>query len=292
MTKQFFHKLLHEPLLHFLLIGAGLFLLFNQLADTETESAQRIVITQADLDQLAATWLRAKGRPPSTQERERQLRQFVREQVLYREAMAMGLDKDDVIVRRRLARKMAYLFDDLSVIPEPTNTELADYLTGHPEQFVQPARITFQQIYLDPRTHEQDMTEVAEQLLQQLLQDENRIDPVNLGDRSLLPFRFTGESKNDISNLFGTNFAGRIFSLPVANWQGPVLSEYGGHLVYIEERTEAHVPVLAEVKPQVAREWLRVKQAAANEVFYRSLYQRYEIVLDGVAAEIAAGVKK
>ena len=117
MMKQFkLYNLLREPLLHFLVIGAGLFFLFSQISDPEIENDHRITITQTDLDRLAAIWLKSMGRPPSAQEREQQLKHYIREQVLYREAMTMGLDQDDVIVRRRLAKKMEYLFNDLSFI--------------------------------------------------------------------------------------------------------------------------------------------------------------------------------
>jgi len=129
MQRLTIHKLLREPLLHFLIIGAGLFFLFSQADDPDIGTDNRIVIMQADLERLADVWLRRTGRPPSAQDREQQLDQYIREQVLYSEALAMGLDKDDVIVRRRLSQKMEYLFNDLSLIAEPTETELNAFLT-------------------------------------------------------------------------------------------------------------------------------------------------------------------
>ena len=161
-------NLLREPLLHFLVIGAGLFFLFNQVGDPEVGADNRIVITQADLDRLAAVWLRRMGRPPTSQEREQQLDHYIREQVLYREALAMGLDQNDVIVRRRLAQKMEYLFNDLSLIPEPTEAELSLFLSENPEKFTVPASISFNQIYLDPTRRGQKVHEDAKKLLTQL----------------------------------------------------------------------------------------------------------------------------
>ncbi|WP_456404049.1 peptidylprolyl isomerase [Thiolapillus sp.] len=288
MTRQTFKNVLREPLLHFLLIGAGLFFLFGQLNDPGTATAQRIVISEADLEQLAATWLKATGRPPSAQERENQLRQFIRERVLYREAMAMGLDKDDVIVRRRLAKKMEYLFNDLSVVPEPTEDDLSSFLAEHSEKFMQPARISFRQIYLDPSVHGSDLDKAAGQLLQVLQADNASIDPANVGDRSLLPHKFGNETEHDIAGMFGVEFADKLFNFPLARWQGPVASEYGAHLVYIEDRTAAMLPALSAIRKRVTDAWRAMKREAANEVFYQSLYRRYEIVVDGVAA----GVKK
>jgi len=279
--KQFrLHILLREPLLHFLVIGAGLFFLFSQINNTQVETDHRIIITQANLDRLATLWLKRMGRPPSAQEREQQLEQYIREQVLYREAMTMGLDQDDVIVSRRLAQKMEYLFNDLSFIPEPSETELVTFLSEHASQFTLPATITFSQIFLDPRERNQEINKDAEQLLEQLKETKTIVDTINLGDRSLLPYKFTEERQNEINSMFGAAFTNQVFSLPISSWQGPVASEYGLHLIYITARTENRLPSLAEIRERVASEWRSTKQHEANEIFYQSLYQRYEIILD------------
>ena len=288
MMKQFkLYNLLREPLLHFLVIGAGLFFLFSQISDPKIENDHRITITQTNLDRLATTWLKSMGRPPSAQEREQQLKHYIREQVLYREAMTMGLDQDDVIVRRRLAKKMEYLFNDLSFIPEPGDTELGSYLSEHASKFTLPATITFSQIYLDPGKRKQDINKDAEQLLKQLKETTAAIDTIDMGDRSLLPYKLTAERENEIAGMFGTAFAARVFSLPANSWQGPVTSEYGVHLIHISSRTEARLPPLAEIRESVTREWRTTKQQKANEIFYQSLYQRYEIILDDNAANDA-----
>jgi hypothetical protein len=261
-------------------IGAGLFFLFSQINNTQVETDHRIIITQANLDRLATLWLKRMGRPPSAQEREQQLEHYIREQVLYREAMTMGLDQDDVIVSRRLAQKMEYLFNDLSFIPEPSETELVTFLSEHASQFTMPATITFSQIFLDPRERNQEINKDAEQLLEQLKETKSIVDTINLGDRSLLPYKFTEERQNEINSMFGAAFTNQVFSLPISSWQGPVASEYGLHLIYITARTENRLPSLAEIRDRVASEWRSTKQHEANEIFYQSLYQRYEIILD------------
>ena len=287
------YSLLREPLLHFLVIGAGLFFLFSQINNPQVETDHRITITQANLDRLATTWLKRVGRPPSAQEREQQLEHYIREQVLYREAMAMGLDQDDVIVRRRLAQKMEYLFNDLSFIPEPTETELSSFLTEHASKFTLPATITFSQIFLDPGERDQEINNDAEQLLEQLKETTSEVDTINLGDRSLLPYEFTKERENEITSMFGAAFTNQAFALPVNSWQGPITSEYGVHLIYINSYTEARLPPLAEIRERVASEWRSTKQHEANEIFYQSLYQRYEIILDdSVAKDALANAKQ
>jgi len=272
--------LLREPLLHFLIIGAALFITFYQINDNQINTDNRITITQSDLDRLATTWLKNMARPPSAQEREQQLKHFIREQVLYREAKRMGLDQDDVIVRRRLARKMEYLFNDLSFIPEPGDAELISFLSENASRFTSPATITFSQIYLDPDKHNQEINKDAEQLLKQLKETATAIDIIDMGDRSLLPYEFTAERENQIAIMFGTVFSTQVFALPANSWQGPITSEYGLHLIYIRSRTEARLPPLAEIRELVAREWNAAKQKENNEIFYQSLYQRYEIILD------------
>ncbi len=288
MKKQFkLYNLLREPLLHFLVIGAGLFFLFSQISDPEIENDHRITITQTDLDRLAATWLKSMGRPPSVQEREQQLKHYIREQVLYREAMTMELYQNDVIVRRRLARKMEYLFNDLSFIAEPTKTELSSFLSEHAAKFTLPATITFSQIYLDPGKRKQHINQVAEQLLKQLKETTAAINTIDMGDRSLLPYQLTAERENEIASMFGTAFSKQVFALPTNSWQGPITSEYGVHLIHISSHTEARLPPLAEIRESVSREWRTTKRQAANEIFYQSLYQRYEIILDDDLAKDA-----
>lgn len=282
MTQSKFYTLIHEPLVHFLIIGAGIFFLFNLISEPETELEQQIVIQQVDLDKLAIDWLRRNGRPASEQEREQQLKHFIREQVLYREAMTMGLDKDDAIVRRRLAQKMNYLFDDLSVISEPTEIDLETFLSGHTDNFIVSATISFSQIYFDPTVHKspEKRQYEAEKLLKQLESSRGEIDTINLGDRSLLPYEFTAERKSEISSMFGLDFTQKIFTLALNTWQGPVHSEYGSHLIYIHSRTQVRLPPLIEIREQVIRQWKAAKRREANDIFYQSLLQRYKITLD------------
>lgn len=287
MKKSKLHTFLREPLLHFLVIGAALFFIFYQINIPELKTGSRIIITQADLDILATTWLKSMGRPPTAQEREQQLEQYIREQILSREAMAMGLDKDDAIVRRRLAKKMEYLFNDLSFVPEPSKTELNTYLSEHASIFTRPAKITFSQIFFDPTIRKQNTKKDAEQLLKQLQKTTAAVDTTNLGDRSLLPYEFSEERENQVASMFGAIFASQVFALPVNSWQGPIESEYGVHLIHINSRTEEELPPLEEIHERVASEWRSAKQKNANDVFYQSLHQRYEIVLDDDVAKSA-----
>ena len=271
---------MREPLLHFLVIGAVLFLVFAQMNGTATKNNNDIIITKSDLDLLAYKWLKSAGRPPTELEREQQLKRYIREQVLYREAVAMGLDKNDVIVRQRLAKKMEYLFNDLSFVPEPTEAELVSFLDEHAKKFTRPAEITFSQIFFDPNLRDQNINNDAEELLAQLKENTKEVDTINLGDRSLLPYTVSNEREKQLASMFGEAFAKQAFLLPVNSWQGPIDSEYGAHLIYINSRIEAKLPPLAEIRERITREWRSAKQKAANELFYKSLHQRYKVVID------------
>ena len=271
--------LLREPLFHFLLIGAVFFFIFSQMNTGEDENAPQIIITKAKIEALANAFAKAKGRLPTAQEMQTQLEYDIREQVLYREAMAMGLDKDDMIIRRRLTQKMKYLFNDLGVVGKASEEELKKFVAEHPSKFTIPATISFAQVYFEPSEHETTLVEDANILLEKLRKSMIK-NSMGLGDRSLLPYDFRNERKSDIRSMFGDAFMEQAFSSPTNTWEGPFNSAYGLHLIYIHKRTEDHLPPLSDIRERAQREWRSMKQHEANEIFYQSLYQRYEIIVD------------
>ena len=289
MNTSRLQTLLREPLLHFLLIGAALFFVFDQVGDP-VEVDNRIVISQADLDILTNDWLRRTGRPPSPQQVEQQLRQYIREQVLSREAVNLGLDRDDVIIRRRLAQKMQFLFDDLGQVPDPTEAELIAFMSQHVERFTLPGTLSFRHIFLDPDSRGEAIQEQAQQMLSRLQESSAAVDTSELGDQTLLPDQLGNETRQQVSNLFGDQFAERVYALPVNRWSGPVISGYGLHLVYVHARTAPRVQPLAEVRESVIRQWRTAKQQELNDLFYQGIQQRYEIILDDdISQELVMG---
>ncbi len=289
MNTSRMQTLLREPLLHFLLIGAVLFFVFGQVGDP-VEVDNRIVVSQADLDILANDWLRRTGRPPSPQQVEQQLRQYIREQVLSREAVNLGLDRDDVIIRRRLAQKMQFLFDDLGQVPDPTEAELIAFMSQYVERFTLPGTLSFRHIFLDPDSRGEAIQEQAQQMLSRLQESSAAVDTSELGDQTLLPDQLGNETRQQVSNLFGDQFAERVYALPVNRWSGPVTSGYGLHLVYVHARTAARVQPLAEVRESVIRQWRTARQQELNDLFYQGIQQRYEIILDDdISQEVVLG---
>lgn len=281
MPKQkLFSKFLHEPLFHFLLIGLGLFVLFFQLNPNEESSdTTNIVITQAKVDAMTVAYVTQRGRKPLPYEMQELIENEIREELLYREAMALGLDKDDGVIRRRLAQKMKYLFEDLAVIYEPTDAELEKYLNEHAEKYTIPSTLSFYQVYLDPKKHDNNLEETSKMLVESL-KSTSLENTFTLGDRSFLKYHFTKRRENDVINRLGKDFSKNLFKAPIDSWQGPFESAYGIHFVYITEKNEASLPELKEVREDVLQAYKMEKASEANELFYKALKTRYKITVD------------
>ena len=281
MHKQrLFFKFLREPLFHFLFIGLGFFFLFSQLnTSDESNDESNIVITQAKVDAMSASYLKQRGRTPMANEMQSLIENDIREELLYREAIALGLDKDDGVIRRRLAQKMKYLFEDLAVINEPNNADLEKFLKEHASKFTLPGTRSFYQVYLDPKKHKENLDEEVNTVLEHLkiisLQN-----AYSFGDRSLLAYRFLKRRKSDVKNHFGESFSKKIFHASIDSWQGPFESAYGLHFVYIDSKEEAALPKLEQVREDVLQEYKREKQSEANDIFYNGLKDRYKIKVE------------
>lgn len=283
MSKQkLFSKLLHEPLFHFLLIGLGLFVLFSQLnpkeKEKETES-NTIVIKQTKIDTMRASYLKQRGRAPMANEIEDIIENEIREELLYREAIALGLDKEDSVIRRRLAQKMKYLFEDLAVIDEPTDADLEKFLKENVSKFTLPGTRSFYQVYIDPKKHKNNLDEELKIVMDQL-KSTSLQNAFSLGDRSLLEYRFLKRRKSDVKNRFGESFSKKVFKAPKDSWHGPFQSAYGIHFVYIDSKEEAVLPELKQVREDVLQAYKREKRSQANDIFYNGLKDRYKIKID------------
>ena len=226
-------EFLREPLLHFLLLAAAIFAVYDVAGKNAGGQPARIVITQGQIASMAEGFGRTWQRPPTTDELEGLIRDRVREEVYCREAVALGLDKDDPIIRRRLRQKLEFVTDDVATQAEPTDGELSAYLKTHPDRFRVERRFTFRQVYLDPERHGENLARDAAQLLARLDQADRGTDVSELGDPFLLEHGFDAVPAGEIAKQFGENFAAKLGDLPLGQWQGPVESGYGVHLVFI-----------------------------------------------------------
>ena len=273
-------KLLREPLLHFLLLGATIFAAYSLLSNSRSEEPGKIVITQGQIENLSVSFAKMWQRPPTDTELAGLVRDRVREEVYYREAMALGLDKEDTVIRRRLRQKMEFISNDIAAQAEPTDADLNAYLQAHPEKFPVEQRFTFRHVYLNPDKHRAKLAGDATRLLAQLKQAGDKVDVSALGDTFLLEHDFTALPASEVAKQFGEAFAATLRELSPGQWQGPVESGYGVHLVKISESSEGRLPALADVREVVRREWDNARRQEANEKFYQDLLKHYVVNIE------------
>ncbi len=268
--------------MHFLCAGALVFGVYAWLHPEWLvgDDPQRIELTSDDLRQITVAWV-AQGRPAPTPDELRNLvEERVREEILYREALAMGLDQGDTIVKRRLAQKMDFLFEDVSALREPADGELEAYFAANAARFSEPARVTFRQLYFSPDKRGAHARDDAAGALAQLANE--RIDS-NAAERLADPFMFQdyyGDRPfEQVATAFGPGFASALFEAEPGAWQGPVESGYGWHLIYVDTHTPARTPELAEVEADVRNAWLETQREELKRAALAQMRERYEIVI-------------
>src|SRR6202142_3133317 len=271
--------LLREPLFQFLVLGAALFGLFHLVGNKKADPPERIVVSSARIDNLADGFARTWRRPPSKEELQGLVDDYIRDEVFYREGRAAGLDRDDVIIRRRVRQKMEYFAEDASV-PEPSEAQLAAYLAANPERFKSEDHFTFRQIFLSATRRATTIDGDSKRVANALTGADAAIDATALGDAFLLGEEFQAVSPQEVASVFGDGFAKRISVMEPGRWQGPVPSSFGQHFVYISERIPGGVPPLDAVRQAVRREWSNARRLEAEQKLYASLRERYEIVVE------------
>lgn len=273
-------KILREPLLHFILLGAVIFAVYGFVTRHRTDKPGEIVVTQGALENIITGFTRTWQRPPTEEELRGQIREYIREEAAYREALAMGLDRDDTIVRRRLRQKLEFLSDDLATRVEPTDADLQTFLQAHPDLFQSEPLFYFRQVYLNPQQHAANLAADEARLLAELQRSGPNADLSSLGDPFLLAPSFQNVSLAEVKQVFGEQFASALAALPISHWQGPVTSGYGAHFVFLSQRTERSLPALSEIRTHVRREWFDAKRNEATEKFYQALLKRYIVKIE------------
>jgi hypothetical protein len=273
-------KILREPLLHFLLLGTAIFATYGFVSQRGGNEPGKIVISQGQVAAMAEGFARTWRRPPTRDELEGLIKDRVQEEVYCREAMAMGLDKDDTVIRRRLRQKVEFLTDDVAALAEPTDYELSAYLKAHAGTFGVQQQFTFNHIYLNPERHGENLVQDTAELLAQLRTAGDHADLSELGDSFVLEHKFQSLPASEIVRQFGENFAAKLGELSLGQWDGPVESGYGIHLVRVTERTEGRIPELAEVRDAVRREWANARRLETNAKFYQELLKRYAVTIE------------
>lgn len=262
--------ILHSQLVHFFVLGSLIFTAYAMLDDEPNVPApDTINLTETEASRLVQKFSATWNRPPTVQELENLMQAWTLDEAYVREALALGLDRGDEVIRQRLAQKMRFLAESSAAALEADDTMLQSYLNAHPDLFMQPARLAFEQVIL---ASDQDASEVFE-----LLND--GADPATLGTSSLLPPSFPMSPAPVIDQTFGAGFHAALKDLPIGDWQGPVRSSYGQHLVVLTDRADPVLPPLSEIRARVEAEWRASKMAKIRESFGERLLTRYTVSL-------------
>ena len=268
-----------EPLVHFLAIGALLFLIFNW-GGASGGGSSRIVITPGQIDAIVAGYTRTWQRPPNDQELKGQLDEQVREEMATREAMALGLDRDDTVIRRRLRQKLEFMNEDAHDAMPPTDAELQAWLDAHPDTFRLEPEVAFRQVHLNVDRRGGSAEGEAQRLRDQLSRSGPDTAIERLGDSILLPQDVPRSTRADVARQFGHNFAHALMTVETGRWVAPVQSTYGVHVLFVREREAARLPALAEIRPQMEREFTADRRRRRLDEMYEGFLERYRVVVE------------
>jgi predicted pyridoxine 5'-phosphate oxidase superfamily flavin-nucleotide-binding protein len=252
-----------------------LFALYGWLNRNLSLTPGEVVVDQSRVALLAAQFERTWQRQPARKELQGLVDDWVRDEIIYREGLAQGVDRNDEIVRRRVVQKMSFLVDGMAA-DVPTEADLQNWLREHPDDFLVAPSYTLRQVYFDPARHGDVLASVVESAMASLQRNPNA--PV--GDATLLPASMSEAEAGEVARTFGNDFANALAPLPDGRWAGPVPSGFGVHLVRIDARTPGRVPALAEVREAVERDLLHARSRKAAEVFYDSLRELYTVKME------------
>ncbi len=272
-------KIFKDPLFVFLAAGVFLFVFWEYWGSGDAPENNQISVSLAKVNQIENAWTKQMQRPPRNDELKQLIEQYIEEEILYREALAMGLQKDDVIIRRRLTQKISFLIQDVAAQEQPTETELRSYFDENKELFKTPGRISFTHIYFSQDIRGDAAFNDAEETLGELNKKGLERLPKS-GDPFMLHYDYSEMSGTEVFRLFGEPFATEVFRFKPGKWAGPVQSGYGIHLVRVLKNIPSRMPEFDEVKDSVRVKFMDKKRKKANESALKNLKGRYRIVID------------
>ena len=285
---------LREPLLQFVLLGLLLFIVDRALGPRPdpASSLTRIELTEGDLRQLSVAWTAQWQRPPTPEEMGNLVAGRVREEILYREALTLGLDKDDTIVKRRLAQKMEFLTDDVSSLREPSREELQAWYGRNGERFALPARLSFHHLYFSPDRRGPRAAEDAARVRVTLARAPGHPPTASrLADSFMFQDSYVDRTPEQIAAVFGTQFAQGIAQLTPGAWSEPLESGLGWHLVWVDAVVPGRIPALEDVEPAVKAGWIDEQRNEARQQAIAAMAARYQVILPGAKASARTGAQ-
>ena len=276
-------KIFNNSLFLFIVIGAFIYTSFYLFGERETSDSELITITQGEVDAMVTRWQKTRMRNPTEIELSSMIRAHVREEVLYRKALEMNLDKGDVIIRRRLAQKLDYLTQDIAAsINKPSEADLKGFYQSNPLQYSSKITVSFKHIFIDPdKRNNGGVMSSASSLLKKLEAMNGAIETDSLGDRFPLKDYYNDQTRINVQRNFGQEFSRQLFLTPVKKWTGPILSGYGTHLIYIYSIKAPELIPFEEVKGVLEEDWITLKKEEAELKYFNSLLSQYKIIVEG-----------
>ncbi|SDA92671.1 peptidylprolyl isomerase [Mesorhizobium qingshengii] len=271
-------KIIREPLVHFILLGALIFGVYSFISG-DSWSSNRITITSAKIAQLSEIFVKTWQRPPNAEEVKAMIDDYVKEELYVRQALVLGLDKDDTVIRRRLRQKMEFFSSAEAESVAPTDTELQAYLVAHPHSFEIEPQIALQQVFLNAERHGDSIAGDAAALLA-TLKAKPETGLSTLGDPTMLPSSLSLTRLTNVAETYGAEVADGARRAPVGQWVGPVRSGYGFHLIRVTERQAGRLPALTEVHDTVQAEWIQAKRHEVEERRLAEWLKRYQVVIE------------
>jgi hypothetical protein len=284
--------LLREPLLHFVAIGAALFLWFEWSGSAAGAASQRITLSSGQIGHLAAGYGKTWQRQPTDAELKGLIDDWVREEIAVREAMAAGLDRDDTVIRRRLRQKFEFVAEDADAASPPTDAELGAWLARHADAFRVPPRVAFRQVFFSREKRREGTSADARRALARLQSAGAATRTEGVGDATMLPGEVDLVPLPEVERAFGSGFASDLGSIAPGQWAGPVESSFGLHLVLVRERSEGRLPDLAEVRAAVEREFLADRRKRQLTATYERLLAKYRVAIERPAAQPERAARK
>ena len=284
MLRRFMVDLVRQPVFHFVLLGAllGVALQWTTV-DRGQQDAKTIRITTTEIARLEAGWRARWNRAPTQDELNELIDAQVREVALHREALAMGLDRNEPVVRRVLVQKLEQIARNLIELSlAPTDQDLEEYYAENAERYRPPPLITFTHVFIDPdRRGEQTLSDADEILAELQRRDRPTEGAQEFGDPFMLQRYYPQKDRQRIASLFGKAFADAVFDLEPGRWHGPVLSGYGTHLVYVDAVTEYPIPALDDVRDRVTQDWVDDNRRTITDQYFADLLAQYDVVIEG-----------
>ena len=276
--------LLKDPFLHFFIIGALLFVSYLWINPTSMADDNEIVVDAGRIEQFRARFERTWNRAPTDAELQGIIDNYIVDEILYRQALSMGLDNNDSVIRRRLRQKLEFLTMEAISLEEPSEADLQQYLEQNPEQFQSAARFSFEQVYINTdQPADQWQSQVA------IIQEQLRKGEQVTGSRSLIPASFQQATDFEIDRIFGSGFAASLAKLPLDKWSDPLASGLGVHFVRLSSHQPSTIPPLVSVQKEVLREWRNTRNQQKKAELLEQLKANYSIVIESERRSLSEG---